>query len=73
MKNKHSGMESRTQCDKKICVEILSPLIQNANGVAGGNSKREEGSQAADVPQGVSKMDKWSQTKASLRLILIVE
>lgn len=49
-------------------MEIFSPSEIMHNGVAGGNSKREEDSRPADVPQGAE----ISQTKASVMVILIV-
>lgn len=55
MKNKHSGMESRTQCDGNV----VTSKRKRQDGVAGGNTRREEDSQP----------DGQSQAKASVRLI----
>lgn len=58
------GHEKQTQWDgvkdtvwQKSCVEIFSPSKKMHDGVAGGNSRRENDSQPADVPQGIVKSE----------------
>lgn len=58
-------MESRTQCDKRTVWKLchLQKKIKNTqDGVAGENSRREKGSQPADVPQGISETVKRTES-----------
>lgn len=64
MTNKHSGMESKTQCDKRTVGKFchLQKKKKNTQDVfACGNSRREKDSQPADVPQGISEQDRVKQ------------